>query len=97
MTIQTCSVTFSFIVCKYFSKCPKNEKGCIRPSSPSDFDGLPYLGEGGNPNFFMKMTAKILKRLLICSRSLSLAFLERPGRGSVRGLQQPPFLDEGQI
>ena len=54
MVISTWSVSFSFIVCKYFSKwqllkivfrhvktCLKPEKDWIHPL-PSNFDGLPY-------------------------------------------------------
>ena len=51
MTIQTCSVSFSFMVCRWFSKWrlkkekkKKKEKNIIHPApSPSGFDGLPYL------------------------------------------------------
>ena len=38
----------------------KTEKGCIHPP-PSYFDGLPYPGQGGNPIFFMILTAKDVK------------------------------------
>ena len=34
------------------------------PPSPSDFDGLPYPGQGGTPIFFfMKITAKDVKEI----------------------------------
>ena len=63
MVIPTCSVSFSIIVCRYFSKWRINVflklKRLHQPPSPSDFDGLPYPRVRWYPIFFMKMTAKV--------------------------------------
>ena len=63
MTIQRCSVDFSFTVCRYFQNCDlkfqKNEKGCSHPPPPSDFDGLPYP----RLRFLIKMTEKDVNKI----------------------------------
>ena len=56
MVIPTCSVSFSIIVCRYFSKWQINVflklKRLQQPPSPSDFDGLPYPRVRWYPQFF---------------------------------------------
>ena len=67
----------------------KNWKRLHPSPSPSDFDGLPYPGEGGTPIVFMKMTAKDVKEITYMPLVTFFSVLERPGK-TVRGLQQPP-------
>ena len=46
----------------------------LHPPPPSDFDGLPYHGEGGTPIFVMKMAAKDVKEITYMPLVTFLAF-----------------------
>ena len=82
MVNPTCLVSFSIIVCRYFSKWRffflKAEKVASTPS-PSDFAGLPYPpGKVAPPTFFMKMTAKDVKEITCVPLVTFFSFLEQP-------------------
>ena len=98
MVIPECSVSFSIIVCRYFSKWRINVflklKSLQPPPSPSDFDGLPTPGKVVPPIFFMKMTAKGEKEMIYMPLVTFLIVLERPGTNRKGGCN-PRWLDEG--
>ena len=57
MVIPTCSVSFSIIVCRYFSKWRifcflKTEKVASTPSHPLTLTAYLTPGKGGAPTFF---------------------------------------------
>ena len=101
MVIPTCSVSFSIIVCRYFSKWQINvflklKRSQQPPPSPSDFDSLPYSWVRWYPQFFlMKMTAKDVKEITYMPLVTFFSVLERLGK-NVRGVATTPhWLDEG--
>ena len=61
------------------------------PPSPSDFDGLPYPGQGGTPNFFfMKITAKDVKEVTYMPLVTFFSVLERLGKNRKGSCNPPP-------
>ena len=97
MVIPTCSVSFSIIVCKYFSKWRINVflklKRLQQPPSPSDFDDLSYPRVRWYPQFFFheKMTAKDVEEITYMPLVTFFSVLERPGKnrkGVRRGLTE---------
>ena len=99
MVIPTCSVSFSIIVCRYFSKWRINVflklKRLQQPPSPSDFDGLPYPLRWYPQFFFMKMTAKDVKEFTYMPLVTFFSILERPEKNRKESCNKPPWLDEG--
>ena len=68
MTIQTWSVSFSFIVCRYSSKwrleiSKKLKKVATTLPHPLTFTAYPTPGKVAPPIFFDKMTAKDVKEI----------------------------------
>ena len=99
MVIPTCSVSFSIIVCKYFSKWRINVflklKRLQQPPSPSDFDDLSYPRVRWYPQFFFheKMTAKDVEEITYMPLVTFFSVLERPvcwnnRKGVRRGLTE---------
>ena len=73
----------------------KSEKGCSHPQYPLTLTAYPTPGLGGSLNFvFMKMTAKDAKEITFMPSVTFFIVLERPGKNR-KGLQPPPWLDEG--
>ena len=63
----------------------------LHPPPPSDFDDLPYHGEGGTPQFiFMKMTSKDVKEITYMPLVTFFSVLERPGKKNRKGRCNPP-------
>ena len=90
MLIQTCYVSFSIIVCRYFSKWRINVflklKRSQQPPSPSYFDGLTYPRVRWYPQFFfMKMTANDVKEINHMPLVNFFNVLERPGKNCKGG------------
>ena len=70
----------------------KTEKVATTPP-PSDFGGLPYPRVRWHPQFFfMKMTAKDVKKITYMPLVAFFSVLERPGKNRKNN---PPWLDEG--
>ena len=100
MVIPTCSLSFSNIVSRYFSKWRINVflklKRLQQPPSPSDFDGLPYPRVRWYPQFFfMKMTTKDVKEITYMPLVTFFSVLEQQGKNRKGGCNNPPWLDEG--
>ena len=96
MIISTCSVIFSIIVCRYFSKWRINVflklKRWQQPPSPCDFDGLPYPRVRWYPQFFLlKMTAKDVKEITYMPLVTFLSVFERPGKKNRKGVATTPL------
>ena len=96
MTIKTCSVSFKFIVFRYFSKwrlkMSKKLKR-LQPPPSSDFDGLPYPRVRWSQHFFFHQNDR-----KGCNRDYLYAldhFLLRFG-ATEKNRKRPPWLDEGQ-
>ena len=99
MVLQTCSVSFSIKVCRYFfSKWRINVflklKGCNNPPHPLTLTAYSTPGKVVPPIFFMKMTAKDVKEITYMPLVTFFSVLERPEK-NVRGLQQPPLVRLG--
>ena len=88
MVFPTCSVSFSIIVCRHFSKwqikISKNWNRLHPPPHPLT-NGLPYPQVRWYPIFFMKMAAKDVKEITYMPLVTFLSDLERPGK-TVRAL-----------
>ena len=94
MVIPTCPVSFSIIVCRYFSKWRTNVflklKRSQQPPSLSVFDGLPYPRVRWYPQFFfMKMTAKDVKEITYMPLVTFFSVLERRGKNRKGGCNNP--------
>ena len=98
MVIPTCSVSFSIIVCRYFStwriKMSKNWKRLHLPPHPLILTAYPTLGKVVPQYFFMKMTAKDVKEITYMPLVTFFTFLERPGKNR-KGVATTPLVDEG--
>ena len=98
MVIPTCSVSFSIIICRYFSKWRINVflklKRLHQLPSPSDLDGLPYSRVRWYPQFFFftKMTAKDVKEITNMPLVTFFSVLERPGKHRKGCWNNPPTL-----
>ena len=92
MVIPTCTVSFSIIVCRYFSKWRiivfLKLKRLQQPPHPLTLMAYPTPGYGGTPFFFMKMTAKDVKEITYMPFVNFFSVLERPRKNRKGGLQQ---------
>ena len=101
MVIPTYSVSFSIIVCKYFSKWRINVFLKLKslhqpPPAPSDFDGLPYPRVRWYPQFFFhENDCKGCKKITYMPLVTFFSILERPVKTRKGVAITPPWLDEG--
>ena len=88
MVIPTCFVSFSIIVCRYFSKWRINVfsklKRLQQAPSPSDFDSLPYPRVRWYPHFFHENDRKDVKKITYMPLVTFFSVLERREK-TIRG------------